>query len=121
MSKLFTTLWTTHRTATIAAMAGVVAAIGVGGWLALRDDGSEPTTTTTSTPAPPAAPASELSAWPTYGLDPARTRYLPSKTVKPPYKVAWTYDARHLMEYSPIVAAGTVYGIDNNGEAFALR
>ena len=41
--------------------------------------------------------------------------------MKPPYKVAWSYDARHLMEYSPIVAEGVVYGIDNNGEAFALK
>ena len=71
------------------------------------------------TAAAPAGPP--LTPWPTYGFDNARTRYLPTKAVKPPYKVAWSYDARHLMEYSPIVADGVVYGIDNNGEAFALR
>jgi outer membrane protein assembly factor BamB len=122
MANLFTTLWTKYRAATIAAAVGLVAAVAVGGLLLLRSDsGSGETTPTTaaSAPAPPAA--ADLTDWPTYGLVPARTRYLPTKTVKPPYKVVWRYDARHLMEYSPIVAAGTVYGIDNNGEAFALR
>jgi outer membrane protein assembly factor BamB len=121
MANLFTTLWSSHRAATIAATVGLVAATGVGGWLLLRSDGSSEgtTTSTAAKPAPPVGP--RLASWPTYGLDGARTRYLPTKAVQPPYKVAWTYDARHLMEYSPIVVDGTVYGIDNNGEAFALR
>jgi outer membrane protein assembly factor BamB len=121
MANFLTTLWTSHRAATIAATVGLLAAIGVGGWLLLRNpSGHEPTTTSTAAaPAQPAGP--RVSDWPTYGFDNARTRYLPTKAVRPPYKVAWSYDARHLMEYSPIVADGIVYGIDNNGEAFALR
>jgi outer membrane protein assembly factor BamB len=122
MDKLFATLWNSHRALTVAAAVGLVAVVGVGGFLLLRDDGSEEQTgtssTATTTAAPPGPP---LTAWPTYGFDDARTRYLPTKRVKPPFKVAWSYDARHLMEYSPIVADGVVYGIDNNGEAFALR
>src|SRR6266480_141711 len=119
--KLLTTLWTTHRAATIAATIAFVAAIGVGGWLLSRNSGSSEETTT-STAAPAAAPsAPKTTDWPTYGLDAARTRYMPTNVVKPPYKVAWTYDARHLMEYSPIVVGDTLYGIDNNGEAFALN
>jgi outer membrane protein assembly factor BamB len=112
-----------HPVATIAAMVASVGAVGVGGWLLLRGDGGsdQPPATTTAAAAPPPAPQQRLSPWPTYGLNPARTRYLPSRAVKPPYKVAWSYDARHLMEYSPIVVGGIVYGIDNNGEAFALR
>ena len=121
MAKLFTTLWTTHRAATIAVTVGLVAAIGVGGWLLLRNPGgSEETTTSAPVPAP-APPAPQTTNWPTYGLDAARTRYMPTHRVRPPYKVAWTYDARHLMEYSPIVVGDTLYGIDNNGEAFALN
>ncbi len=114
-------IWTEHRAATIASMIGFVAIIGVGGWLLLRSpsNASEPSTTTstrsTSDPAP------QTTDWPTYGLDAARTRYLPSDRVQPPYKLAWSYDARHLMEYSPIVVGDTLYGIDNNGEAFALN
>ena len=122
MANLFATLWSKYRAATIAAAVGLVAVVGVGGALLLgSDSGSseETTTATTTTAAAPAGPP--LTPWPTYGFDNARTRYLPTKAVKPPYKVAWSYDARHLMEYSPIVAEGVVYGIDNNGEAFALK
>jgi len=116
------TLWTSHRAATIAAMTGFVAAIGVGGWLLLGNSGGSSSETTTSASAPPSAPSSpQTTDWPTYGLDAARTRHMPTHTVKPPYKVAWRYDARHLMEYSPIVVGDTLYGIDNNGEAFALN
>ena len=123
MANLFASLWNNYRAATIAAGVGLVAVVGVGGALLLGSDSgsSEETTTTarTTTTAAPAGPP--LTPWPTYGFDNARTRYLPTKAVKPPYKVAWSYDARHLMEYSPIVAEGVVYGIDNNGEAFALK
>src|SRR5215208_1051548 len=123
MAKLFTTLWTTHRAATIAVTVGMVAAIGVGGWLVLRNPGSsEETITSAPAPAPPPAPtAPQTTDWPTYGMDAARARYMPTRRVRPPYKVAWSYDARHLMEYSPIVVGDTLYGIDNNGEAFALN
>jgi outer membrane protein assembly factor BamB len=113
-------LWTEHRAAAIAAMVGFVAVVGIGGWLLLRSPSgaSEPTTAASVPARHPAPPTTD---WPTYGLDAARTRYLPSERVKPPYKLAWSYDARHLMEYSPIVVGGTLYGIDNNGEAFALN
>jgi outer membrane protein assembly factor BamB len=118
---MFTTLWTGHRAATIAGMVGVVAVVGAGGWLLLRSPGGSETTTTatSSTPPPPSAP--QTTNWPTYGLDAARTRYLATNRVKPPYQLAWSYDAGHLMEYSPIVVGDTLYGIDNNAEAFALN
>ncbi len=114
-------IWTEHRAATIASMIGFVAIVGVGGWLLLRSpsNASQPSTTTSTTSA--SHPAPQTTDWPTYGLDAARTRYLPSDRVQPPYKLAWSYDARHLMEYSPIVVGETLYGIDNNGEAFALN
>jgi outer membrane protein assembly factor BamB len=100
--------------------AALIACLAVLGPLGLLGcGGSSQTTSTTTEAAPPPAP--QTTDWPTYGLDQQRTRNLPTDTVKPPYKVAWSYDARHLMEYSPIVVGDTLYGIDNNGEAFALN
>jgi outer membrane protein assembly factor BamB len=120
MADLFSNLWTSHRAAMATALAGLVAIVGVIGWLLLRNpQSSEPTR---STPTPPVSrPKPARTDWPTYGLDPARTRYLPTRRVKPPYRLAWRYDARHLMEYSPIVVGDRLYGVDNNGEAFALN
>lgn len=59
--------------------------------------------------------------WPTYGLNPERTRYLPSRDLKPPFRVAWRLNGRKLLEYSPIIAGGSLYAINNNGEAFAAK
>jgi outer membrane protein assembly factor BamB len=121
MADAFKNLWTDHRAPTFAGMVGFVAIVGLGGWLLLRtpSGASEPTDSTAAAPAKRSAPPS--TDWPTYGLDQARSRYLPTDRVKPPYKLAWSYDARHLMEYSPIVVGDSLYGIDNNGEAFALN
>jgi outer membrane protein assembly factor BamB len=121
MEKLFATLWTSHRAATIAAAVALVAVVGVGGWLLLRSDHSSKATTIPAMEAPAPPPRPQTTDWPTYGRNAARTRDLPAARVKPPYKVVWRYDARHLMEYSPIVVGDTLYGIDNNGEAFALN
>jgi outer membrane protein assembly factor BamB len=114
-------IWTEHRAAAIASMVGFVAIVGVGGWLLLRSPSSSSQSTTTAASAPASHPAPPTTDWPTYGLDQARTRYLPSDQVRPPYKLAWSYDAGHLMEYSPIVVGETLFGIDNNGEAFAVN
>ncbi len=122
MASLFTTLWTRYRAATIAVAVGLVAVVGVGGTLLLSSGGGSGGTTAPVTTTPTQKPAgAPVTSWPTYGFNGARTRYMPAKRVKPPYKVAWSYDARHLMEYSPIVVGDKLYGIDNNGEAFALN
>jgi outer membrane protein assembly factor BamB len=122
MGDLFRNLRASHRIAAIAAMGGFVAVVAIAGWLLLRSpsEASEPAEPQTSPPTQP-APEPAGTNWSTYGLDPQRTRSLPSDQVKPPYKVDWSYDARHLMEYSPIVVGDRLYGIDNNGEAFALN
>ena len=109
-----------QRAATIARMACLTLLIGVAGGILIGcGGGSTSTSQTTTTAQPP--PPSPVTNWPTYGLNDQRTRYLPTDVVKPPYKVAWTYDARRLMEYSPIVVGDRLYGINNNGEAFAVN
>jgi outer membrane protein assembly factor BamB len=58
--------------------------------------------------------------WPLYAYDRARTRFLPAKGIKPPFKRLWKYGNRPLLEFPPIYVNGTLYAIDNNGFAFAL-
>jgi outer membrane protein assembly factor BamB len=69
-------------------------------------------------PAPP--PEAKTVNWPMYGLNPARTRYLPAKGVKPPFRKLWRYKGRPLLEFPPIYVGGKLYFVNNNGYAFAL-
>ena len=55
-----------------------------------------------------------------YGLNPARTRYLPATGVQPPFRKLWRYTEKPLLEFPPIYVAGTLYAVNNNGIAFAL-
>ena len=50
-----------------------------------------------------------------------RTRYLAADGLKPPFKVAWTINGRKLLEYSPILVDGSIYTINNNGEALSAK
>lgn len=70
-------------------------------------------------PTPP-PPRPKTVSWPMFGLNPARTKYLPAKGVKPPFKLLWHYTERPLLEFPPVYARGRLYTINNNGTAFAL-
>ena len=50
-----------------------------------------------------------------FGLNPARTRYLPAKGVKPPFRLLWHYTERPLLEFPPVYASGKLYAVNNNG------
>ena len=56
-----------------------------------------------------------------YGYDDARTRYLPTEGVRPPYhSAAWSFQAGKLLEFSPIVAEGVVYVLDKDATMYAI-
>jgi outer membrane protein assembly factor BamB len=60
--------------------------------------------------------------WPMYGYDQQRTRYLPTERVRPPYGSSeWSFVVGRLIEFSPIVAKGTLYLQDKNGTFYALN
>jgi outer membrane protein assembly factor BamB len=59
--------------------------------------------------------------WPLYGYDRARTRYLPAKGIRPPFRDVWRFTDRPLLEFPPVVAAGRLFFVNNNGYAFALN
>ena len=56
-----------------------------------------------------------------YGLNEERTRYLDAPGVKPPFTVRWRFKGGHLLEYSPILVSNQLFGINNNGLAFAIK
>jgi outer membrane protein assembly factor BamB len=58
--------------------------------------------------------------WPMYGLNPQRTRYLPARGIKPPFRKLWRYTEHPLLEFPPIYVGGTLYAVNNSGFAFAL-
>jgi outer membrane protein assembly factor BamB len=65
-------------------------------------------------------PQRKSVSWPLYAYNERRTRYLAATGLRPPFKRLWKYGARPLLEFPPIIVAGTLYGLDNNGHAFAI-
>jgi outer membrane protein assembly factor BamB len=91
------------------------------GYLILKRPGDKscPAPCTITSEAP--QPVSGATDWPTYGLDPERARYLDAPAVKPPFSIRWKFKGGHLLEYSPILVGGSLFGINNNGLAFSIK
>lgn len=119
LSKTAQSLWSEHRRATVAGLVLLATALALVGYLLLKRPGD-----VSNPDAPFESSAAEGSAgivdWPTYGQNGERTRYLAAKEVKPPFKLAWKFKGEALLEYSPIIVEGTLYGINNNGLAFSI-
>ena len=60
--------------------------------------------------------------WPTYGFNDARTRYVPSDKVKPPFDQSdWSFQAGKLLEFSPIIVGERIYFMDIDARFYALN
>ena len=80
-----------------------------------------PCTLDTTRRSRPPPGGSKTVDWPLYGYDQQRTRYLPTKVVRPPYDASlWSFQAGKLLEFSPIVAKGTLYFQDKDALFYAL-
>jgi len=115
-------LWSNHRLSTIGAVVVLVAAVAVAGYLIAKRPGDKscPAPCTIDTNAGP-PPAVGMTDWPMYGLNPQRTRDLDAPSVKPPFAIRWRFKGGHLLEYSPVLVGGSLYGINNNGLAFSVK
>jgi len=69
---------------------------------------------------PPPPKVAKTVNWPMFGYNRARTRYLPVKGVKPPFRKIWRFTDRPLLEFPPIYVAGRLYFVNNSGYAYAL-
>lgn len=71
-------------------------------------------------PQKPKAQQRRTVGWPLYGYDRARTRYLPAKGVRPPFRRGWRYKGRPLLEFPPTIAGRRLFFVNNSGYAVAL-
>jgi outer membrane protein assembly factor BamB len=61
-------------------------------------------------------------AWAQYGYSRDRRRYLPTDfSVRPPFKVRWSWDANVLLEFPPIIAGNRMFVTRNDGLVVALN
>jgi outer membrane protein assembly factor BamB len=114
---------TTDRRRVETALAVGILAIGGGVLLAyelLKRPPDVHNETATFKPQPPPKPKKTTVNWPLFGYNAARTRYLPAKGIKPPFRRIWRYGERPLLEFPPVYADGKLFGVNNNGTAFAL-
>lgn len=112
-------IWRDRRREAIAAAAVLALLVALLGYLLLRRPGDVLNPNAAFTPTQ-TGPARGILEWPTYGLNNDRTRYLPAHGLKPPFKWGWQFNSGTLTEFSPVLAKGTVYGLNNDALAFAL-
>jgi outer membrane protein assembly factor BamB len=117
-------LWKEHRRETIAAGAAILLLLIGGAVLAYellkRPADVHNTDVPFVKPKKPPKPTAKTVNWPMFGLNRARTRYLPARGVRPPFRKLWRYKGRPLLEFPPIFVGGRLYFIDNSGFVRAL-
>ncbi len=109
-------------------LAGAVAAYVLEKRHAARDiEGSSteefvPTETPeTATEGVPGSPEAGEVVWPVFGYTNARLKAPALFRQQPPYRAIWTFRARALLEFPPVVAYKTAYIANNSGRLFALN
>jgi outer membrane protein assembly factor BamB len=110
-----------RRVITVSLAVAAVAGAGVAAYEILKRPGDISNPDATFVETPEKKKVVKAVDWPVYGYDEERTRYLPSKDVKPPFGDSeWSFVAGKLLEFSPVVAKGMLYLIDKDGALIAL-
>jgi outer membrane protein assembly factor BamB len=110
-----------HEIATIGIALGLVAiGIAIAGYSAFKrpSDVSNPNASFKVHEAP--GGETPRTSWPIYGRDESRTKSLPGDGLDPPLKQQWVFEAHKLLEFPPVYANGSVYGMNNDALFFAL-
>ncbi len=119
--------WSTQqRLALVGGVALTIAGLAVGAYLFAKREGDE--TCEPNCPVLEPEPKVEKKKsvekvnWPVYGLDDARTRYLPTRRVNPPYDASeWSFNAGTLLEFSPVLFENRLFIVDKNARTIALQ
>jgi outer membrane protein assembly factor BamB len=69
---------------------------------------------------PPPKPQEPGIAWPVYGHDLEGQRFGSGISLAPPFRTAWTFHARTLVEFPPAVAYGKLFFATNGGKVYAV-
>ena len=76
---------------------------------------------TVAQPAPAGGRASDRFSWPTYGLTPQRTKYLPLKRpLIPPFVERWRLTGSVLLEFTPTLCGRRLFLLKNNGALYGI-
>ncbi len=116
-------LWRGHRRLVLAIGAAALVLLVGGGALAyelLKRPADIHNPEAAFQPQKPKVQKRKTVSWPLYGYDRARTRYLPAKGVRPPFREVWRYTDGPLLEFPPTIAGGKLYFVNNSGFAIAL-
>jgi outer membrane protein assembly factor BamB len=106
--------------ASIVVVAGIAGAYLLSKQRSARDVTGSSTQEFVTTAAPkPRPPSTPGIVWPTFGFDNARDRVSPYAH-RPPYRVAWRFRGRALLEFPPAVAYGHIYVTNNSGFTYAV-
>jgi outer membrane protein assembly factor BamB len=66
-------------------------------------------------------PADDHFEWPIYGFTKARTHHLPlNVTPRPPYRQAWAFRGKVLLEFAPVLCGRKIYIMKNDAALYAL-
>jgi outer membrane protein assembly factor BamB len=113
-------LWKHNRREVLIAAAAIGCLIIALGYLAVKRPGDVLNTNAEFDPFEQ-KPTRGLVDWPTYGFNNDKVRFLPRRgSIKPPLKPRWEYASGALMEFSPILVDGRIFGLNNAGLAFSL-
>lgn len=114
--------WKEHRRLAIALIAGAIACVAgiVVAYELLKRPPDVHNAHARFKPQKPPKPVEKTVNWPLFGLNPARTRFLPAQGIKPPFRKLWRYTEHPLLEFPPIYVGGRLYAVNNSGTAFAL-